>query len=110
MNNNLDLLGELSFNWKYKDYELRACPPSLARLKPEDKNTTIDFIKWFNTNEKPYCISIAYFVKTNEGYDLKFVGDRPFEHIDSEDLSVCWCALKMASNLLNSWQLIYHET
>ena len=42
-----NLTGELDFNWKYKDYELRACPTSLARLNPDDKNTTIDFVKWF---------------------------------------------------------------
>ena len=103
-----DLIGELDFNWKYKNYELKACPLSLARLTPEDKNTTIDFVKWSGpiTDTDRHCFSIAYFVKTNEGYDLKFVGNRPFNHIDSEDLAVCWDALKMASNLLNSWQAL----
>ena len=37
---------ELNFNWKYKDYELRACPKTLARLNKEDQNETIDLIKW----------------------------------------------------------------
>jgi hypothetical protein len=105
----IDLVGELNFNWKYKNYELRACPPSLVKLNSEDKNTTIDFVKWSGpiTDENRCCVSIAYFVKTNDGYDLKFVGNRPFEHIESEDLPLCWDALKMASNLLNSWQNLY---
>ena len=50
----LDLLGELDFNWKYKDYELRACPASLIRLSPDDKNTTINVSSFkfsiFNTS------------------------------------------------------------
>ena len=109
--NFLDLLGELDFNWKYKDYELRACPASLIRLSPDDKNTTINFIKWSGpvTDKKRFCISIAYFIKGNEGYNLHFVGDRPFEHIANEDLAICWDALKMASNLLNSWKALYQQ-
>jgi len=106
-----NLTGELDFNWKYKDYELRACPTSLARLNPDDKNTTIDFVKWFRPadGKKPYCFSIAYFVKDNEGYDLKFVGDRPFKYIEEEDLLVCWTALKMASGLLNNWHSLTYK-
>ena len=107
----LDLIGELNFNWKYKDYELRACPSCLVKLNPNDKNITIDFVKWLfdYENEEKRCISIAYFVKTKEGYDLKFVGNRPFEHVESEDLAVCWAALEMAYNLLNSWQALYQK-
>ena len=106
-----DLTGELDFNWKYKNYELRACPPSLVKLDSEEKNTTIDFVKWSGpvTDENRCCISIAYFVKTYDGYNLKFVGNRPFEYIESEDLLVCWNALKMASNLLNNWQALYRK-
>lgn len=103
----LDLLGELNFNWKYKNYELRSRPQTLARINPEDKNVTIDFVKWVNDDEKPYCFSMAYFEKDREGYELKFVGDRPFEHIEEEDLAVCWSALKMASDLLNNWFRLY---
>ena len=104
-----DLIGELNFNWKYKNYELRACPSSLARVNPEDRNTTIDFIKWSGpiTDSDRCCISIAYFVKTNSGYDLKFTGSHPFDHVESEDLAVCWDALKMAHNLLNNWKALY---
>ena len=98
-----NLTGELNFNWKYKNYELRACPPSLVKLNSEDKNTTIEFIKWNGDT----CFTLAYFLKGNGGYDLKFVGDRPFEHIENNDLLSCWKALKMAYNLLINWQNLY---
>lgn len=82
---------ELNFNWKYKDYELRACPKILARLNKEDQNETIDLIKWgaHNDGEK-YCFSLAYWKRGSEGFDLSLVGSRVFEYIDEEDLEIVW--------------------
>ena len=81
----------LEFSFKYKDYELRACPKRLARFSPEEPNETIDFVKWNKSEDKPYCFSLAFFERYSEGYRLKFVGDRPFEYIDKKDLIVVNC-------------------
>lgn len=97
----------LIMSFKYKDYELRACPKHLARFSPEEKNTTIDFVKW-NTDStgRKYCFSLAYFVRDSEGYDLRFVGSRPFEYIADEDVKIVWSALKHAQEILNEF---FHE-
>lgn len=92
---------KLEFSFKYKDYELRACPRRLRRFSPDEPNETIDFVKWNKSGNKPFCFSLAYFVRDSEGYDLKFVGDRPFEYIDKEDLPIIWDVLKQAHNILN---------
>ena len=91
----------LEFSFKYKDYELRACPKRLARFSPDEPNETIDLVKWDKSGDKPYTFSLAYFERYSEGYRLKFVGDRPFEHIDKEDLPILWGVLKQAQEILD---------
>lgn len=96
---------ELNFKWRYKDYELRACPRTLARLNEEDKNETIDLIKWdrHDDNNKEYCFSLAYWERDKEGYDLTLVGSRIFEYIDEEDLEEVWKQLKVAQKMLDAF-------
>lgn len=100
---------ELNFSWKYKDYELRACPKPLVKTRIYDKNETIDFVKWrTNSDGTKYCFSLAYWRRNSEGYDLRFVGNRPFDYIEVEDLDTIWEALRMAQDVLNKWfELIY---
>lgn len=91
----------LEFSLKFKDYELRACPKCLARFHPEDKNETIDLVKWSGEGENRHCFSLGYFTRDSEGYDFKFVGNRMFKYIESEDVFVIWSALKCAQEVLN---------
>ena len=94
----------LEFNIKYKDFELRACPKRLARFDPNEPNETINFVRW-ETDEsgRRYCYSLAYFKRDSEGYDLKFVGRRPFEFIAKEDIVNIWSLLEMAQNVLDKF-------
>ncbi len=60
----------MKFNIRVKDLELRSCP---GHCKAE-------IVKWANdTDGKEYCWTVAYWEKSKEGYNLRFVGDRPFE-------------------------------
>ena len=95
----------LEFSFKYKDYEIRACPKHLARLSPEEKNVTIDFVKWDKSDNtgKPFCFSLGFFRRGTEGYYFNFVGDRPFRHIASEDIPVIWSVLKSAQEILDKF-------
>lgn len=94
----------LEFFFKYKDYELRACPKHLARFSPDEKNETIDFVKWAtNENGRKYCFSLAHFVRDSEGYYLKFVGSRMFEYVPAEDVEILWSALKYAQEILDKF-------
>ena len=100
---------ELNFNWKYKEYELRACPKQLARLSDDSKNETIDLIKW-NTHDdgKRYCFSLAYWTRDKEGFDLTLVGERIFDYIEEDDLEIIWEQLHTAQIVLDSfWKLKY---
>ena len=69
---------KLEFSWKYKDYELRACPKKLARFNANEPNETIDFVKWTtNSDGAEYCFSLAYWSKDSEGYDKLIDIDDP---------------------------------
>ena len=95
---------DLEFSWKYKDYELTACPKRLARFSEDEKNETIDLVKWCESWEgQRLCYSLAYFIRESEGYDLRFVGNRPFEDIDAEDVPKVWEALKTAQAVLDAF-------
>lgn len=93
----------LEFQWKYKDYELHACPKRLARFSEDEKNVTIDLVKWFEHNGRRCCYSLAYFIRKEEGYDLRFVGGRPFDDIAEEDVLEVWDALKTAQAVLDAF-------
>lgn len=95
------------YNFKYKDYELRACPKSLAKFNDEDApNETIELVKWRFNDKDPYCFTIAYWKKDDEGYNLYFVGERFVKYILSEDVPILWKALTSAQSFLDSWYAI----
>lgn len=99
---------ELNFNWKYKDYELRACPKRLVKFSEYEQNETIDFIKW-QTSKKDgerYCFSLAYWKRGKDGFDLRLVKTRAFDEIDEEDLAIIWKQLHIAQLVLDKfWEL-----
>ena len=93
----------LNFSLKFKDYELRACPKHLARLSPDEKNETIDLVKWHGEGDKRYCFSLGFFRRNDEGYGFTFVGERMFKYIESEDVPIIWKALRYAQAILNKF-------
>ena len=95
---------KLEFSWKYEDYELRACPTRLVRFKDDEPNSTIDFVKWqTGADGKRSCFSLAYWRRDDEGYELKFVGGRPFVYIEPEHIEIIWKALRVAQKVLDAW-------
>lgn len=94
----------LSFRWKYKDFELRACPKRLGRQFPGEPNITIDLIKRFtNSAGIVHCYSLGYFMRNSEGYFFRFVGDRMFDDIKGKDLPVVWKGLHLAQKCLDQY-------
>lgn len=96
---------ELRFNWNYKDYSIKAVPKCLVRFEESDINETIELIKWYynKKSDKLNCFTLAYWIKDDEGYYLKFVGGRPFEEIDALDVETIWRKLKEAQKVLDKF-------
>lgn len=100
-----DRMSELKFDWRWKDYGLRAIPKRLIRFDDDESNETIDFIKYFRYGNEEKCYSIGYFYYNEHEpcWELKFVGDR-FKEIAPEDLSVVWKYLLAAYDVLTEWK------
>ena len=49
-----------------------------------DISDKYEFIKWENVNDKEYCYVVAFATPTNEGYDIRTVGSRPWD-LEGED-------------------------
>jgi len=64
----------MEFKMRVGNIEARSCDENLLSSK---EHVTIEIIKWFEGDKR--CLTIAYWEKGKEGYDLKFAGDRPFE-------------------------------
>lgn len=52
-------------------------PLEQPRMYPLQLTENLHIVIWDETGK--YTCSIAYFVCTSEGYELKFVGDRPMD-------------------------------
>jgi hypothetical protein len=73
---------EMKFTFRDGDLELRSCNKSLTL---EGKHTTAEILVWVQREDaEEFCFAAAYWVEGKEGYDLHFVGSRPFEIEDDE--------------------------
>jgi hypothetical protein len=80
----------MEFSKRIDDLELR--------LISGEKNYNI--LRWFEREDgSEYCYVLAYFIKSSEGYDLKFVGPRPFE-VENKDLF--WALINYGQKVIDA--------
>lgn len=70
------------FSMRIGDLELRTCDEHLVSFK---EHTTANIVKWYEYLEKEYCMSVAFWKRGKEGYDLRFVGRRPIVECDAKE-------------------------
>lgn len=69
----------MEFNFRIDNLELKSCGEHL--LVDNKPHNTAEIVVWYpekGTAQK-FCCAIAYWVFSSDGYDLQFVGKRPFE-------------------------------
>jgi hypothetical protein len=61
-------------------------------------NNKYELVKWYQSNGsgQENCYTIAFFDKTKEGYDMRTIGNRFFEHKEA------WVVGKYALEFLNA--------
>ena len=64
----------MKFSIRIEDLELRSCGEHL--LTEGVEHTRAEIVKWEN---EEYCWTLAYWNKNINGYNLMFVGNRPFD-------------------------------
>lgn len=97
-------MDNLNFYWRMGDYALEACPRRLARLDKDEPNETIDLVKYYQYQGRECKYSIGYFYyNTHEPcWELKFVGGRFKELLDTDIVAV-FKMLKAAYDTLEEW-------
>jgi hypothetical protein len=65
----------MQFSIKKDDLELQSCGDILLL---SGEHNTARVVKWERKDEDQYCYVLAYWEEGKEGYDLHFVGTRPF--------------------------------
>ena len=98
MNNNLN------FYWRMGDYALEACPKRLARLEENEPNETINLVKYYQYqgHERKYSIGYFYYNTHEPCWELKFVGGR-FKELLETDVVAVFKMLKAAYDVLEEW-------
>lgn len=97
---------DLNFYWRMGDYALEACQTTLARFDKDQKNETIDFVKYYQYQGRECKYSIGYFWYDNKEepcWELKFVGER-FKEILDGDVIAIFKMLKAAYDTLDEWK------
>jgi hypothetical protein len=86
------------------DYALEACPKRLARFKEDEPNETINLVKFFQHegHECRYSIGYFYYNKHEPCWELKFVGER-FKDILETDVVAVFKMLAAAYDTLEEW-------
>ena len=97
-------MAELNFYWRMGDYALEACPKRLARFSEDEPNETIDLVKYcqYQGHECKYSIGYFYYDTHEPCWELKFVGDRFKELLDTDVVAV-FKMLKAAYDVLEEW-------
>ena len=99
-------MSNLNFYWRMGDYALEACPKHLARFNDDEKNETIDLVKYYQYQGRECKYSIGYFwYNTHEPcWELKFVGGR-FKELLETDVVAVFKMLKAAYDTLEEWSM-----
>ena len=95
---------DLNFYWRMGDYALEACPQRLARFSEDELNETINLVKYYQYQgyECKYSIGYFYYDTHEPCWELKFVGDR-FKELLETDVVAVFKMLKAAYDVLEEW-------
>ena len=97
-------MSDLNFYLRMGDYALEACPRRLVRLYDDEENETIDLVKYYQHegHECKYSIGYFYYNSHEPCWELKFVGDR-FKDILESDVIAIFKMLAAAYDTLEEW-------
>ena len=65
-----------------------------------------EIVCWVKKDDgSEYCYTLALWVEDSEGWDLKFVGDRPFDY-DNVDPKLFWEVARLGNTIANAdWRM-----
>lgn len=61
----------------------------------------VELVKWDEGHH--HCYVVAWWIRDDEGYELHFVGGRPFRDISPEEMAAIWPQLQAAQTMLDAY-------
>ena len=84
------------FEWEYADFGVRSTTSF-------DMEPYIELVKYYKEKSgRRTCYTIAYWTKDDEGWNLRFVGDRMLE-LSKMHIEKVWPQLCAAQIMLQAW-------
>lgn len=67
-------------------------------------NRTAEVVRWASDSSgNEYCYTLLFYQRSSEGYEVEFVGARPFEYADEELL---WVLMKYGQTVMDAkWRV-----
>ena len=89
----------LDKKYRFDNLEFRWVESNYHPLYPE-------IICWVKKDDgSEYCYTLALWVEDSEGWDLKFIGERPFDY-DNVDPKLFWEVARLGNAIANAdWRL-----
>ena len=90
---------DLNFSWNFKDFAIR----NYRNFKSEiNTYYPIELVKYTDREHK-HCYTVAMWWRDEEGYELHFVGSRPFDDISPDEIKTIWRQLQAAQKMLDEY-------
>lgn len=90
----------IMYSWKYQNLEI------FIKTNKNNEITTPELICWEeDSSHNRYCYVLAVWNKTSEGWELKYIGSRPFEIFEKKvelELDKVWQGLDGCQKILDA--------
>lgn len=94
---------DFNFSWKFKNFHIRTRHEDWNdRNSPLKKNYPVELVKYFDDKHSS-CYTVAWFELDDEGYSLRFIGNRPLVDISADEIAAIWVELQAAQKMLDAY-------
>lgn len=96
------MVNDINFDWSFDEFEIRVRQDRRSNDEEDaPARLPIELVKWDEARKN--CFTLAWWRATSEGYELQFVGARPFVEIGADDIAVIWPQLRAAQKMLDAY-------
>lgn len=100
--------GVFDFHWRFGCFEIATVREKYTNDRFRYDNGSairraipVELIKWDEGHHN--CYVVAWWIRDDEGYELHFVGGRPFRDISPEEMATIWPQLQAAQTMLDAY-------
>lgn len=100
---------KFDFSWEFNDFKIQTVHERwdkdnrcYDKSTPLRKHCPVELIKYLDDRHGSNIV-VAWFELDDEGYELRGIGNRLFEYIDADEISIIWVELQAAQKMLDAY-------